>query len=104
MFDIEDFWSSGILPSYRDTILLVCASGPWEVEVSFSAIEDAAAVADAIGSCLDGVLTRLRPRSSGEWDYLSWSRKFLNLDPRVQAGGPWAIVDSSTTPISLFGA
>ena len=103
--DLSKFWNADYSPEQRDAILLVCASGPSDIEVSFSALEDPRVIADAIGACFDTVLMLLR-RGVGPFhvDYQAWTREYSNLDPRIQAGGPWAIVDASTFPISLFGA
>jgi hypothetical protein len=103
--DLWDFWNADFSIAHRDAILLVCASGPSDIEVSFSALEDPKTIADAIGSCFDAILMRLRYGSSGfQADYRSWRKQYADLDPRVQAGGPWAIVDTSTVPISIFEA
>jgi len=67
-------------------------------------LEDPKVVADAIGSCFDVILMRLRRGLSINSDYLHWGKQYADLDPRIQAGGPWAIVDDSTIPITLFGA
>lgn len=102
--DLREFWSTNFPQAERDAILLVCSSNSSSIEVSFSALEDADLVADAIGSCFDAILMGLRRNRSMLTDQLLWGKSYADLDPRVDAGGLWSIVDASTTPITVFGA
>lgn len=67
-------------------------------------MEDASIVADAIGKCFDAVLMNLLRGVRQEENYQEWIQRNSDLDPRVQTGSAWAIVDDSTVPITLFGA
>ena len=102
--DLRAFWNDGFLQISREPILFVCASDSSSLEISFSALEDPDVVADAIGDCFDAALTGLRYGRDIDNDYASWTKLYADLDPRVQAGGPWSIVDDSTQPITLFSA
>lgn len=102
--DLRAFWNDDFLQDNRESILFVCASGSFFLEVSFSALEGPDVVADAIGGCFDAALRCLRVGRNIDCDYASWTKLYADLDPRVQAGGPWSIVDDSTQPITLFSA
>jgi len=102
--DLGRFWNDHALNAHRDLVLFVCSTGSNSLEVSFSALEDPHAIADAIGACFDAALSCLRRGPRPDETYEHWVQLNSNLDPRVQAGGPWSIVDDSTTPITLFSA
>lgn len=102
--NLGDFWTDASLDPWREAILFVCASSSSAVEVSFASMEEPQVVADAIGCCFDAVIRHQRRGRDADVDYTTWARSYENLDPRVQAGGPWSIVDDSTTPITIFGA
>lgn len=102
--DLSDFWNDDYLARNRDSILLLCASSSSSFSVSFAALEDPQVIADTIGVCFDVALSNMRRGRPIEQDWRQWTARHANLDPRVQAGGMWAIVDDSTKPITLFAA
>ncbi|MEO1020738.1 MAG: hypothetical protein AAFY56_24135, partial [Pseudomonadota bacterium] len=102
--DLRRFWNDGYLDINRESVLFVCSSNSSFVEISFSALEDPDRIADVIGCCFDTILTNLKYTSDTDDDYLQWTKQHDDLDPRVQVGGPWSIVDDSTTPITIFAA
>jgi hypothetical protein len=102
--DLRKFWEDSHLTSHRDLIVFVCASGPGSVEVSFAAVDDPQAVADAIGNCFDALLHSLRRGTIPDRIWETWEERYADLDPRVQVNSPWPIIDDSTVPVSMFGA
>lgn len=102
--DLRAFWDGGMVAAHPEAILFVCASDSSSLEVSFSALEDPNVVADSIGNCFDHFLMRSHRGRRPEDEYPIWAERYADLDPRLQVGGAWAIVDDSTTPISIFGA
>lgn len=101
--DIQRLWTD--YPLNRVSHLVMLSSNtPSHLGISFSAVDDPGEVADAIGFCFDGILTSLD--RSGDYDRQEARLKGLrqHLDSRVQIQSPWSIVDSSTVPISIFGA
>ena len=101
--DIERLWTDYPLDRVSHLVMLT-ASTPSHVGISFSAVDDPGEVADAIGVCFDGILTSLD--RSGDYDRQEARLKGLrqHLDSRVQVQSSWSIVDGSTVPISIFGA
>ena len=102
--DLSAFWNDDFLQINREPILFVCASDSSSLEISFSALEDPDVIADLIGGCFEAALTHLRYGRDIDYDYESWTKLYAELDPRVQVGGRWSIVDDSTQPITLFSA
>lgn len=99
------FWNATWARTHSNPLLFICSTGPSDLEASFSALESPTVVADAIGTCFDAILMHSRPvRVSDPLSYSQWTSRSADLDPRVQAGGMWAVVDASTVPISLFGS
>lgn len=76
------------------------------VTFTFPAVDDGKRVADAIGESFDAVLLnahRLRGESSlAELNEIAM--RDIRLDPRIQIGSGWNIVDETTVPINIFGA
>lgn len=58
----SDFWHDGYLtPEDYQLIVHVLRTEPWELTVTFAAVDDPAAIADSIGRCFDSVLTESNP-------------------------------------------
>lgn len=102
--NLRDFWEDNAWDALRETILLVCATGPHTLEISFPMLEDPAAVATTIGTAFDLVLHHQLRGDVPQDAYERWSEINADLDPRVQTRSTWSIVDDSTKPISIFGA
>lgn len=101
-FDLRRFWSD--LGSVQPEVLLVCADTASSLEVSFSAVDDPVAIADAIGTCFDAALGSLGHGTGTSEGHLEWCQRYADVDPRVHAGTLWASVDSSMTGVTLFDA
>lgn len=101
--NLRDFWADEGWGS-RDNLLLVCATNPYSLEISFSALEDAAMVADTIGHVFDSILCHQLRGSPLQDLYERWEEINVDLDPRVLTSSIWSIVNDSTKPISIFGA
>ncbi len=102
---LRDFWNDDYLGHHRESILLLCANSPSSFSISFAALENPSVIADVIGICFDVALTNMRGRHREvEDDWRRWAKQNADLDPRVQAGGMWAMVSDSTKPIALFAA
>lgn len=100
---LDRFWRD--IRRYQDIVLLVCADSPTTLSVSFSALEDADAVSDAIGRCFDALLMALGPSGTVQGYYASWSSRYADLDTRVHVGvTPWTMVEESMSGVSIFSA
>lgn len=102
--DLSRFWEDGYLDSARDFIVYVCSASPGDLAVSFSAVDDPARISDAIGNCFDGLLVCHSHMADFEELYETWSQRYADLDPRVQVGTDWSILDETTTPVTIFRA
>lgn len=109
--DLRSFWNDSYMAQGRDLLVYLTATDPFSIELSFAAVDDPGEIADAIGGAFEAILTN--PDYS--WTRLTtldesmamrdrWTRHMQDLDPKVQVATEWAIVDDSTTPISIFGA
>lgn len=94
----------------RELLVHVLLSSPWEAEVTFAAVDDATAVADAIGNCFDALLVHGRPRVGGppafdEADeaYERWRREGERLPGRVRLGELLSEFDPDA-PYTIFAA
>ncbi|MFL5961791.1 MAG: hypothetical protein ACJ757_02715 [Gaiellaceae bacterium] len=91
------FWNESYLDhptakgeAARDLIVHVLQDDPLALTVTFAAVDDAASIADAIGSCFDAFLIAGTSRASPRiWD--NWSVGADALDTRVQANTPLAL-------------
>lgn len=103
---LREWWEDSYLDidGWRDLIVYVCTDGPGALSVSFAAVDDPAAIAQAIGHCFQAVLHNQGLRWPGVDEDDAWLRRYGDLDPRVQVDTNWAVVDESTKPISIFGA
>ncbi|WP_241022049.1 Swt1 family HEPN domain-containing protein [Burkholderia sp. Ac-20353] len=100
-FDLARFWRD--IAIHKDLIMLVCADSASSLHVSFSALEDQQQVSDVIGLCFDAALSNLGHHLC-EDDPFAWARRYANVDPRVHAGTPWAVMDPAWEGFSLFSA
>lgn len=103
--NLLDFWRDGYWDIIaRGLVAHLLIDGPGVVAVTFPAVDDSAAVCDAIGNVFDALLTNL------SWYEMAqpWRPDYLDslpaLDFRVQVRSPWTIVDRTTTPITIFSA
>lgn len=103
-FDIRRFWEDSHLKEARDLILFACVSvPPSSLEVSFAAVDDPQAIADAIGCCFDAAVTSLRVSRTNDVTYDQWLKYGEGLDARVQMGTPWSLLGDGD-PVRLFSA
>jgi hypothetical protein len=100
-FDLIRFWSD--IKPYAEHIFLVCADSPSSLSVSFSAMDDPAIVADAIGHCFDSAISSIG-RDFDRDTLQTWQSRYADLDPRVHLATPWAMVDESMRGVSIFSA
>ena len=70
---------------------------------TFSAVDNDAEIADAIGRAFDQVLMNLTYRETDDYG-AAWSRRIRDMDYRIVSGDGWTIVDETTMPIDIFGA
>jgi hypothetical protein len=91
----------------KDLLVFVSAPSPASVSISFPAVDDPDRIADAIEHIFDGIIAhrghRLPATANGleAWD--RWVETNQGLDPRIAINSPWAIIDDSATPVTLFG-
>jgi hypothetical protein len=100
-------WWQRLTDSVRELIVHALASGPHGLTVTFAAVDDHRAVADAIGECFDALLMTSR-RSvmdvPGENDdYTKWVRLGTQMPPRLQLGSTLSLFDRDA-PWTIFGA
>ena len=102
--NLRDFWADSYLDNHRDLIMFVCSNDPVSVEVSFAALDDPSAVADAIGNCFDALILNSHRGEVPDRLWRRWAEVNVDLDPRVQVVTPWSVIDDTTTPVTIFGA
>lgn len=85
--------------------LLVAIESDYENHAgfTFAAVDDGDTVADAIGTIFESFLVAGRSSSSDSSRAAS-VRRWLAFDHRIRINSAWNIVESSTVPISVFGA
>lgn len=101
-FNLDQFWRRA--SAAQSAIVFVTAITPRMLDISFSALESATTIADAIGTAFDSLIeTRLR--GGGNFDsYEQWIASVSNLDQRIQVNSPWTDLPPTSFPISIFGA
>ena len=102
--DVADFWNARNLAEARSLVLHLIADNPSSISLTFPAVDDDHAVADAIGAALETLLSVSRPGRLEDSEELRWRRRALGADYRVVYGTGWSIVDETTIPVSAFGA
>lgn len=102
--DMQTLWRE--LRSVWPSLVHVLSNDPGQVELTFSAVDGGAVIADAIGYAFDALLFSIKrrpfPETDEEWE--AWRRRTSTIDYRVLVDSSWSIVDDSTLPISMFGA
>ena len=87
----------------RDLMVFLTATDPFSIQISFAAVDEPSSISDAIGRAFDGVLTNPDHRWGNLLDETErWTRRMEGLDAKMQISTTWAIVDDSTTPITIF--
>lgn len=102
--DLAELWQYDMMESVRPLLLHVVSDYPGRVRFTFSAVDDAQQISDAIGKLFDIVLLVSRRFDWERFDMDEWTHTGRSLDYRVQAGTGWATVDETTLPNSYFGA
>jgi len=103
-------WHSNLLDAARPLIVHMLANNPSHIEFTFSAVDDGARIADAIGQAFEAVLSSSDYRRFGPDldtsldDSARWQRRARQIDYRVLSATGWNIVGEDTIPISNFGA
>jgi hypothetical protein len=66
-------------------------------------MEDQRQVSDVIGGGFEAALPNIifHPR---EDDYVEWTQRYSNVDPRGHAGTPWAAIEPAMKGVSIFSA
>jgi hypothetical protein len=94
-------------PSLVDLIVHVIPSWPGQYLVTFAAVDDPRAIADAIGNVFDALLTESHPSHSGmdeiEEESQRWRDQADQLPRKVQVDTPLALYDE-THPFPIFSA
>lgn len=103
--DLPRLWYDSYLDRVRDLIVHVTCDDSAHVRFTFSGADDDRAVADAIGSAFDAVLTNAYagPLGPSATEREAWRRSVSDVDFRVLPASRWSIVDPSTVPIAIFG-
>jgi hypothetical protein len=78
------------------------AHDPAHVSFTFSGTDTSKALADAIGTAFDAVLTVSRPGYPTDPARARWVTRAKAVDYRVMHGTGWDIVDETTIPITNF--
>ncbi|MGN7149367.1 Swt1 family HEPN domain-containing protein [Arthrobacter sp. SAFR-179] len=99
--DIEALWRSSYFPPVNDCLLYLEAESPNHLTFTFSAVEDPHAVADAIGSAFDAVLSS--PSYGERPPTMQWLRNAREISYKITSGSAWTVIDESTLPVSIFG-
>jgi hypothetical protein len=103
-------WHHDYVAAVRPLIVHMLADGPQQIGFTFSAVDDGAQIADAIGKIFDAILmtSDYRSLSSGLTAALqeddAWRARARQIDYRVLTRTGWNILDETTLPISNFGA
>ncbi|SMO84612.1 hypothetical protein SAMN06273567_105234 [Geodermatophilus aquaeductus] len=102
--DLRRLWHDSAVADIQPLLVHLLADNPWHVGFTFTAVDDAQAVSDAVGAAFDAVLlcSGVGLRDDDQWT--RWRHRASDLDYRVAAAGPWTTIDENTVPVSLFGA
>lgn len=99
---MRTFWDDDHLyEQTRRLIVEVVQPDAGMVSIAFAAVDDATAVADAIGNCFDCLLWA-RGRGRGAYEPDRWPEGADDLDPRIQVGTALALWGDAAKP-GIFG-
>jgi hypothetical protein len=104
---LREWWEDSYLDvnDWRELIVYVCTDGPGDLSVSFAAVDDPTAIANAIEYCFEAILHHQEHGWPGTLEESeAWCRRYDDLDPRVQVGTQWVTTEEWRGPISIFGA
>lgn len=103
--DAASLWYDTLVESIRPLIVHMSCFEPYHVGFTFSGADDDTAVADAIGVVFDAVLMNATIGVTGLGEELeAWRRAVRDVDFRLLVESRWMFVESTTLPISIFGA
>lgn len=99
-------WRDTGLRLAKPLLVHLLVDSPWHVGFTFSAVDDAEQISDAIGDAFDALLlsTTAGMPTADTSGRDARNRIARELDYRVLVGSGWGIVDETTIPISNFGA
>lgn len=101
--DLRSLWEDSYMTAPRDLMVFLTATDPFSIQISFAAVDEPSSISDAIGHAFDGVLTNPDHRWGDSLEEIErWTRRMEGLDAKMQISTTWAIVDDSTTPITIF--
>jgi hypothetical protein len=99
----DGFWHDGYLTrDDYELIVHVARTDPWDIAVTFAAVDDPGAIADCIGRCFDSVLTESNPYPD-ENILRTWMDDRDELDFRFQVRTPIALARERTPFAVLAG-
>lgn len=103
-----DLWrDAGVVKDVRP-LLLFLHSEIGQLTVTFPMVDDSEQIADAIGQVFESVHQNspLAPASEEDFHlrFNTGHRGNTNHDFRILLASPWSTIDSSTVPVTLFGA
>lgn len=102
--DVSDFWHAASFATARSLAVHLVAEDPSNLSLTFAAADNDLAVADAIASTIETVLSISRPGYLDEDQQPQWQRRALQADYRVIHATGWDTIDETTIPVSVFGA
>jgi hypothetical protein len=101
---IRPLWHEADFASIRPMLVHLRADSPWRVGLTFSAVDNASALSDAIGKALDVVLDVSATGFMDEAAQLHWTRRAANLDNRIHIKTCWNLDRPESVPMDVFGA
>jgi hypothetical protein len=102
--DARELWYDSYIRHFRDLLVHLVATSPWQIGFTFAAVDDDQEIADAIGDAFDAVLMLSRPVEVSARALALWEKRAATTDHRVIHGTGWNHVDETTLPITIFGA
>ncbi|MEU1279149.1 Swt1 family HEPN domain-containing protein [Streptomyces sp. NPDC005805] len=105
---IPALWRDSYLNRNARELLIHMLVDFGSISFTFPAIDDGKRVSDAIGEAFDAILLNSHRGSPGrmptEREVSETAMRSIHLDPRIQTGSGWNIVDETTVPVRIFGA
>ena len=102
-FNIRRLWAE-LSPVTRTHVVHLLATNAGHFDVTFSGLDTARSIKLAIGNVLHAGLYALdRTEWNSSTDNYPLNAQF-GLDSRVQINTPWALIDESMVPITIFAA
>ena len=100
----DDLWGLVLDSDFSELLVMLSANTPAQFRFTFAAVDDPAAIANAIGACFDLVLAHGSYDGDMMWNHLErWIERGEGISPRLQIATPLSVDAPFPSGLPYFG-